>query len=473
MSVAQRPRTPRDRAAALAQRSPGVGPVAVLGVVLLVPLGLGTMLDGSTYDTWGAFVWGPILMMLAFPFCRWVARKTGEPEIAGFLFAAAALKIVVGASLRYYMVDAVYGEGDAVGYDRAAGELVEPFRRGIFQDLGQITGTRFLEIVDGLVQAVIGQTMVGTFLVFSAMAFLGMCFLYLAFCEALPQGDRTLYRRLLFLTPTVWFWPSGVGKEAFLMLCIGAMAYGFARILTGHLLGLVLAGLGLWGTVVVRPHIALMLLVGAAVALPPAVQRVRAGSDEPRGRPFARLVLPLLVLLALPASLNSAERFFRIDGLNLDSAIEVREEVVRRTAAGGSEFAPPDANNPVGLAFGVATVVARPFPWEASGFQALAAAEGVVLLTIMSVAAWRRRSRLLRALGERWVRLSLAYVVAFGWGFSAVANFGILARQRSLMLPFLFVLVASVPRWRGPRTDGSDTTHSEGRRRPLTLDSSS
>ena len=418
----------------------------MLAVVLVVPLGLGIMLDGSTYDTWGAFVWGPVLLVLAFPLCHWVARKTGEPEIAGFLFAAAALKIVVGASLRYYMVDAVYGAGDAFGYDRAAGELVEPFRRGIFQDLGQITGTRFLEIVDGLVQAIIGRTMVGSFLVFSAMAFVGICFLYLAFCEALPNGDHTLYRRLLFLTPTVWFWTSGVGKEAFLVFCIGAMAYGFARLVTGHLLGVVLTGFGLWGTVVVRPHVGLMLLLGAAVALPPAVRSLRAGSDEPRSGPFARLVLPLLVLLALPASLDSAEHFFQIEGLNLDSAIEVREEVVRRTSSGGSEFAPPDTNNPIGLTLGVATVVARPFPWEASGFQELAAAEGVVLLTVLSIAAWRRRARLARSLGERWVRFSVAYVIAFGWAFSAVANFGILARQRSLMLPFLFVLVCAATR---------------------------
>ena len=169
---------PRERAASWARHRPGVGPMVVLGMVIVAPLGLGIMLDGSDYDTWGAFVWGPIVMALAFPLCRWVARRTGQPEIAGFLFGAAALKIVVGSSLRYYMVDAVYGAGDAFGYDIAAGKMVEPFRRGIFENLGQITGTRFLEIVNGLVQAVIGQTMVGTFLVFSGMAFVGLCLLY-------------------------------------------------------------------------------------------------------------------------------------------------------------------------------------------------------------------------------------------------------------------------------------------------------
>lgn len=426
-------------------KGPGIGPVVALVMVVVSPLGLALMLDGSDYDTWGAFLWGPVMLAVAYPLCRWVANKTNEPEVASFLFGAAALKIVIGATVRYYMVDAVYGSGDAFGYDKAAAELVGPFRRGIFEDVGQITGTRFLEVLNGVVQALIGQTMVGSFLVFSFFAFAGLCLLYLAFCEAMPNGDRKLYRRLLFLTPTLWFWPSGVGKEAFLMLCIGAMTYGFARMLNGHLGGVVLVGLGMWGAAVVRPHIALMLLIGATVALPPAFGS-RPDPDEPRGRTLARMVLPLVVLAALPASLNAAEKFFSIDGLNLESATEVREDVVRRTSTGGSEFTPPDTNNPVGLTRGVMTVVARPFPWEATGFQSIAAAEGVLLLVILSLAVWHRKGGLLRALGLRWPRFALAYVLSFGWAFSAVANFGILARQRSLMLPFLFVLVASVER---------------------------
>jgi hypothetical protein len=437
----------REQTAALAHSGPGVGPLVVLVAVVATPVGLALMLDGTTYDTWGAFVWGPAMVLLSLPLCRWVAGRTREPELAGFFFAAAALKIVVGAGVRYYMVDAVYGAGDAFGYDRAAGELVDPFRRGDFGGLGEITGTRFLEVLNGVVQAIIGKTMVGSFLVFSTFSFVGMCLLYLAFCEGHPTGDRTLYRRLLFLTPTIWFWPSSVGKEAFLMLTIGSLTYGFARVLNGHLSGFVFAGLGLWGSAVVRPHIALMLLVGIVVALPPApgARQRRLAETSPRGSSVARYALPLLVVIAIPASLSAAETFFKIDGLNLESATEVRDDVVRRTSTGGSEFAPPDTSNPVGMVQAIVTVIARPFPGEGSGFQALAAAEGICLLVIIGVAWWRRRGTVLRGFVHRWPRLSIAYVVAFAWGFSAVSNFGILARQRSLMLPFVFVLAAVVP----------------------------
>ena len=451
-SLAERGR----RGATWAHSGPGVGPLAMLGVILASPAGMAMMLDGSGYDTWGAFIWGPVLLLLTLPLCRWVASRTNEPEIAGFLFGAAALKIIVGSTLRYYMVDAVYGAGDSVGYDNAAAELVGPFRQGVFENLGKVTGTRFLEIVNGIVQAMIGQTMVGSFLVFSALAFVGLCFLYLAFCEALPDGDRTLYRRLLFLTPTLWFWPSSVGKEAFLMLCIGAMAYGFARLLNGRFMGVIFAGLGLWGAAVVRPHIALMFLVGAVVALPPPLAGGPARANAlPRSArtSFARFMLPLLVLVALPSSLGAAETFFHIEGLNLESATEVRDEVVRRTSSGGSEFVAPDTSNPLGLAAGLVTVVVRPFPWEATEFQVLSSAEGVVLSVVVIAALWRRRGRILRSLGQRWPRLAGAYVLAFAWGFSAVSNFGILARQRSLMLPMLFVIVAAVRR---PAAAGRD-----------------
>jgi hypothetical protein len=282
--------------------------------------------------------------------------------------------------------------------------------------------------------------------VFATFGFVGMCFLYLAFCEALPDGDRRLYRLLLFLTPTLWFWPSSVGKEAFLLLCIGATAYGFARLIRGHLLGALLTGLGLWGAAVVRPHIALMLLIGMVAALPPTFGRRARVGDPRQRRPLASVLLPLLVLLALPALLGAVERFFDITGLNVDSAIEVRDEVARRTSGGGSEFTPPDTSNPIGLLQGLATVVARPFPWEASGFQALASAEIVLLGTILVVAAARRGKALVRALAQRWPRFALAYVLAFAWAFSVVSNFGILARQRSLMMPLLFVLFAAAKR---------------------------
>ena len=68
-------------------------------------------------------------------------------------------------------------------------------------------------------------------------------------------------------------------------------------------------------------------------------------------------------MIAAPtALLGSVETFFDIDGLNVDSANEVRDEVVRRTSQGGSEFTPPDTSTPIGMLQGVVTVIARTVP---------------------------------------------------------------------------------------------------------------
>jgi hypothetical protein len=304
------------------------------------------------------------------------------------------------------------------------------------------------------VQAVIGETRIGTFFVFSAFGFVGMCLLYLAFCEALPSGDRRLYRRFLFLLPTMWYWPSSIGKEAFLMLCLGGAVYGLARVFSGHLSGLVPGLLGAWGLAVIRPHFVLILLVGvaAALALPDAGPAGLVGErgDAPAAngsRALAIRALAVVVILALlPALLGTVERFFDIEGLNLETVGDVRDEVARRTEQGGGEFSPPDTGNPFGFAAAVVTVLARPFPWEAGGNQVFAALEGVLAALVGLACIARRWADWPRAMWRRWSRFSIGYVLAFSWAFSAVGNFGIIARQRSLMYPMLFVLVAATCR---------------------------
>jgi hypothetical protein len=72
----------------------------------------------------------------------------------------------------------------------------------------------------------------------------------------------------------------------------------------------------------------------------------------------------------------------------------------------------------------------------------MTAAEGslMILLFILAVPRLRRLPSLLRR--HSYLVMSLAFIVGFVYAFSAVANFGILARQRTQMLPFLLVFLA-------------------------------
>ncbi len=430
------------RASRVRTSGPLLAPAVIVALVVAVPLGLAVTIDRYGYDIWGVFVWGPVLMALCLPLVRWVARRTGEPGVVPFLLCAASLKIVIGSVLRYTTAQAFYGGlADAARYDNAGSELMDLFRQGIFTDLGKISGTRFIEVLSGVIQAVIGETRMGNFLVFSFLGFVGMVLFYVAFCEALPNGDRRLYRLLLFLTPTMWYWPSSIGKEAFMLLCLGAAAFGAARLFGGHLSGAVIGGVGLWGTMVVRPHMTMVFMVGLLFALPSFSRR-----EERAARPWAVRLAPLLMLLLLPAAIGTMEEFFGLDKLDADTAEDVAVEVTRRTAQGGSEYSTVDPFTPAGLTVGTGTVFFRPFPWEASGLQGLiSSVEIAMIATVCSVAIWRRRNALIEGFRQRYARLGLGYTLAFGSAFAAVGNFGILVRQRSLLLPLAFILAACIP----------------------------
>jgi len=97
---------------------------------------------------------------------------------------------------------------------------------------------------------------------------------------------------------------------------------------------------------------------------------------------------------------------------------------------------------PLRLPQGMITVLLRPFPWEAPGFlQKLASLEGIALLSFAfirrkSLAASLRHIRIVPFLFYCWV-LTILYSLTF----QAFGNFGLLDRQRSLVLPALYVLL--------------------------------
>ena len=68
--------------------------------------------------------------------------------------------------------------------------------------------------------------------------------------------------------------------------------------------------------------------------------------------------------------------------------------------------------------------------------------EALALTVLITWAVATRWWVVLAGLRDQLPRLALGYVLAFAAACSAVGNFGILARQRSLMFPFLFVFLA-------------------------------
>lgn len=411
--------------------------LAAVAAIALALVALSYGMNHMSYIIWGALWVAPVLLILSLPIANRAARLDGD-AIGRIVLVAAAVKILGASLLRYWMAYSVYGGvADSARYHQAGVVLAPFFRDGVYSDLGRISGTRFIEVLTGQIYAFTGATRLGGFMIFSWFGFVGCYLFYRAFRIAYPDGDSRRYALLVFFFPTLWFWPSSIGKEAFMTLVLGALALAAAQLFVGRLRGLLWLALGLWGAAVVRPHMALIVGAGLAAAVPVAVLRGR--SQAAHGR-LGGLVLIFALLVAGSALVGVAEKFFKLDSLNAESAQQVLDETTRRTGEAGSSFNASSPNNPLGFAVAGATVLFRPFPFEAHNLQAtLASLEGLSLgaLCLLSL---RRLARLPVILLRRpYVTFCVVYTFAFIYAFSALANFGVLARERSQLLPLLFV----------------------------------
>ena len=272
----------------------------------------------------------------------------------------------------------------------------------------------------------------------------------------MPEGRRKTYARLVFFMPSLLFWSSSVGKDAWMLFGLGLAAFGAARLVTsGATRAAVPLILGVGATAIVRPPVAAM--IGGAIVVGYVVR-----PSPPEQRELA-LVFKVVVLVCLAIGMVFLVRltndFLARAGVDEEGGItDTLQNTTFRTQEGGSSFQPSVLDSPTRVPVAVVTVLFRPLLPEARNVQGLlAAAEGTALL---AWAIWRWRWILHAGLSIRrqpYVAVAIAYVGAFIFGFSSIANFGILARQRSQVLPFFLVLLAiPTPEWwaRHPAVEG-------------------
>jgi hypothetical protein len=380
----------------------------------------------------------PALVMLSAPVFLRASRTERSFDLAGLMATGLALRF---AALYYRWL---HGQ-DGHGYNWAGVQLARSFRALHFDvDTGApVPGTGGLRYISGLVSIPVGTDELVKYCVFTWFGFWGCVLLYRAFASALPHGDRYRYARLIFLWPSLIFWPSSIGKEAWMMLTLGVAMVGAARVFTRRSGGYTLLVLGLGAGSFVRPHVALIALLAFSFALMIGRRHTEATHfATPAGvAKVAGLVVALLLGGVLVT--RTQELLDPTDTQNV-SLTSTGNQVQAQTAEGNSQYTPSDPKTPVGYVVGSVTVLFRPFPFEANGLEALMAAAEGLALAVLVARSWRRLRSIPRRLrDEPYYALALAFVPIFIYGFASVANFGILARERVQLLPFLFVLLAA------------------------------
>ncbi len=385
--------------------------VAVVGVGTLVAARLGTVLANDADRAW-----------------------------LPLLFPVAFLAKMAGSAVRYLMVAVYYGYGDAFAYHRT-GVAIAPIWRSL--EVPTVSrgsfGTQVTAHITGLLYVPVTPPMFAGFLMFATLSFVGMVAFYLAFRRVVPHWGAFPYFVLLFFLPTMIFWPSSIGKDALLVLGLGLASLGtalaFAR---RHVWGPLLMGAGIGFAALIRPHVA-VIAVGAMVLAVLLARASRLGGSR-----STRIVVATVALVALVYLVPLASARLGVDQ-GLDTFLQEQQ---RRTSQGGSAVVGKPATSPLDLPEATLRVLFRPLPYEASSpAMLLSSAESLLLLGMI---LWRLPTMWAnRAVVRRvpYLLYALGFTGAFVVAFSAIFNLGIIARQRSQVVPFLLALVVGLG-WR-------------------------
>jgi hypothetical protein len=423
--------------------------LAGLALVALYSAVLVWFMSTKPYDTWGGPFFVPVLLLASVPLLHRVARHE-EPAFFWIALTALLLKLL-SAFARYAVAAELYdGSIDASAYVEAGEQLAQAYRQGVFTpDLGRgFVGTGALGVIAGVLFAIIGRTELGGYVVFSWWAFWGLVAFYKAFRIALPDGDHRRYALLVLFLPSLLYWPSSIGKDAWMLLGLGLAALGSARLLARVRGALPPLAMGLAATAIVRPHVTALILAGLLAAY--LLRRGPAASSliGPLAKPLG--VVVLLAVMAL--IVGQAKSYFGVEDEAGTGATVVLDEASRRTDTGGSQSEAVGARSITDAPAAVIAVLLRPFPWEAHNAQAMIASiEGLAMLCSLLTSIPRLRSVPRLARDRPYVMLVVVYTLLFCMAFSSLGNFGILTRQRVQLLPIALVLLALPQGEGGPR----------------------
>jgi hypothetical protein len=385
----------------------------------------------------GLFVLGRVVI-------RHVAA--GNPWLSKALTVCLLLHLIC-APLQIWVVDHIYqGIADYNRYDSQGAILSQGFRHLNFSlapaNLHGIVADGSVSIVTGVVFAIIGVNQLGAFLVFSWLAFIGIIYFYRAFVITFGGVGSRRYGYLIFFLPTILFWTADVSKEAIMTFLLGLTAYGAARILT-HRGGYWLVILASAGGIFIRPNETLLALGGFTMAMLVRPAEINDRLTGPR-RTLALIVLGSMLGVAIFVTLHY------LPGTN--GSLSLTQISKNNNTGAGTGFGSSNLGYSPGIIHypqDIYAVLFDPLPFNAHGSpEWVSSFENVVLVGLILTSLRRLVLMPRAALARPYVTMCLVFTAGFLYAFASLGNAGLIERERTVVLPFLLVMLC-IPR--GPR----------------------
>lgn len=424
-----------------------------LTVVTLIVLGVTVAMETLNFDVVIGILTALFLGVVTIPLLRYVARKEGDISLVTIMYWGLAAKMV-GTLVRYFFITVIYNDnGDAGVYSGAGAILMDLYRQGIFTTeppglTNRGAETARIAVVVGVIYTVTGVSRYAASFVFSWLCFIGQLLMFRAFRRGVPTGDARRYLVLVMFLPSMLFWPSSIGKEALMVFCIGLASYGAAQLVGSRVRvgGIAMFLLGVAGLFYIRPHMALISItaLGFAAAVSTIAGFSATEDKEGKGRAFAIRMVALVVLIGAASVATTQLHSVLGDGTEGAGGIQgVLDKTKAQTGEGGSKFEPVAVTTPLDIPMATITVLFRPFPWESPNLNGLIASSEGALLMVLMVVGRRRVLNWAKSLARYpYLVYCLAFAFTFFIAFSYIGNFGILARQRTQMLPLALTMLA-------------------------------
>ena len=409
-------------------------PLGGFGLLLTAPYWASALFFNSFDRDWTGLFLVPTLVLVNIAVAARVSR--GDSVLRWLLPVGVLLKVVAASANLYVATEVYSGTADFVHYYGSGVALARQFQAsGELALYLPLWSSNLIRNLTGCLFILTGPCLSAAMVLFALAGLWGQYFCYRAFCTAFPDGDRRFAGLTLFLLPSLVFWPAAIGKDALVLLFLGLAVYGFAVTLRRpSLRSLLLCAAGLLGVTLVRPHISALI---ATAFLGAYLMGRNLSGMAGTLRKF--LLVPLLLAAAFYL-VGRARSFVELE--DVSRAPEVLQRVAQAGQRGGSAFASSSTANSV---LAAPLLLFRPFPWEARSLQSAGAAlEGTFLLFLL----WRRRRAFLTAIwncrANPFILFILLYTAQLLLVFSlAITNFGLLARQRTMVMPMFVILLAS------------------------------
>lgn len=320
-----------------------------------------------------------------------------------------------------YLVYVVNSGGDALMY----------YRTSQLGDIDPALGTAAVQYLTMFFTVGMGLSLLGTFLAFNVIGFVGLLAFDAALRVATDRKRRALrvMAALVVLLPSASFWSSAIGKDAISFAAAG-LALWAALSLRRRI---VLLGFAVVLMLIVRPHMAALLVVALCVSI-----GTRSGVAIEQ-----RLLVGVVALGAAAVLVPFAAGYAGLTGVGVNELAEYIDERQGYNLEGGGGVDISSMSFPAKLF----TYLFRPLPFEARNLTSLMASlDNFVLLLLVVAGAlglWRgRRVAIDGSVDSRflWVYVVSAWVVLS----LTTANLGISVRQKWMFVPMLLFLVFSV-----------------------------